>query len=62
MRNSEEFWEKFRTLQVKNAFDTKKIGITIYKKLQAFHQNAAQQTITQEDRRHFSKLNWSDKI
>ncbi|XP_020921661.1 F-box only protein 36-like isoform X2 [Sus scrofa] len=40
--SNEEFWEKFRTSQDKHAFDTKKIGITIYKKkLLAFHQNAA---------------------
>ncbi|XP_037663326.1 F-box only protein 36-like isoform X1 [Choloepus didactylus] len=43
MCSSEEFWEKFRTLQDKHAFDAKKIGITIYKKLLAFHQNAAHQ-------------------
>ncbi|KAM5278710.1 uncharacterized protein RBU33_017428 [Hipposideros larvatus] len=47
MRNNEEFWEKFRTLQDKHVFDTKKIGTTIYKKLLAFHQNAAQQMLTQ---------------
>ncbi|XP_047612341.1 F-box only protein 36-like isoform X1 [Phacochoerus africanus] len=40
--SDEKFWEKFRTSQDKHAFDTKKIGITIYKKkLLAFHQNAA---------------------
>uniref|UniRef100_G3U9P8 F-box domain-containing protein n=1 Tax=Loxodonta africana TaxID=9785 RepID=G3U9P8_LOXAF len=47
MCNSKEFWEKFRTLQDKHAFDAKKIGITTYKKLLAFHQNAAHQKLTQ---------------
>jgi hypothetical protein len=48
MCNSEEFWEKFRTLQEKRILivDTKKIGVTTYKKLLAFHQRAAHQKLT----------------
>ncbi|XP_045139913.1 F-box only protein 36-like [Echinops telfairi] len=42
MCNNEEFWEKFRTLQDTRAFDARKTGITIYKKLLAFHLNAHQ--------------------
>ncbi|XP_074155725.1 F-box only protein 36-like [Sminthopsis crassicaudata] len=39
MCNSEEFWEKIKTLQNKSAFDIKRVGLMVYKKLINFHQN-----------------------
>ncbi|XP_031817085.1 F-box only protein 36-like [Sarcophilus harrisii] len=39
MCNSEEFWEKIKTLQNKSDFDIKRVGLMVYKKLINFHQN-----------------------
>ncbi|XP_074048764.1 F-box only protein 36-like [Macrotis lagotis] len=38
MCKSEEFWEKIKTLQNKSAFDIKRMGLMVYKKLINFHQ------------------------
>ncbi|XP_068950152.1 F-box only protein 36-like [Petaurus breviceps papuanus] len=43
MCNSEEFWEKIRILQNKSAFDIKRVGLMVYKKLINFHQKADHQ-------------------